>query len=181
MPKYVKSVSFSARSPIIGFRYSSPAFAALLNAAFIFVMRPDVVSAISPITPDMEATSPAIPLEPSLMPLVRISIPSFAGTRPPEIIFCISSVVTPYSLARIVRPCTPPTARELMVSMLILPDAAAWPKASAIEFRASSPLPDADAASPRLVTMPATFSASTPKAIRFLPAPAHASKEYGVP
>ena len=88
-------------------------------------MEPEVVSLISCMTPDMDCVAPAMPSEPSRMPCVRMSMPSWAGTMPEEIIFCISAVGTSKWVARIWRPCTPPTASWLMVSSDIFPVAIA--------------------------------------------------------
>ena len=173
---YTPSVMTFATFPIAGAIDPMMLPARLLNADFMFFRRPDVVSDMASIVPVRAVVAPAAPSEPSMMPLVRTSMDSAAGTVPEEIIFSISAVVTPALLARIARPLTPPSARELMVSMLILPVAAAVPKARPIEFRASSPLPEADAASPRAVTMPAVLSASMPNATRFFPASDQASK-----
>ena len=119
------------------FSGSMPAEARLLNEATRLIIDPEVVSDIFCMTPDMAFVEPAIPSEPSRMPFVRMSIASWAGTIPAEIIFCISSVGTSKWFARICRPWTPPTASWLMVSRDIFPVAIACPAARDIWSKTS--------------------------------------------
>ena len=87
----------------------------------MFASTPEVVCAIACMVPSSAVVSPAAPFEPSMMPVIRMSMPFLASTPPEEIFFDISSVVTPNSLAKMVRPFTPPAASWLIVSIVILP------------------------------------------------------------
>ena len=175
------SIIFSATTAIAGPREAMMSAPRLVNADFIRAIRPEVVSPSSAMTPPIAFVAPAAPSEPSMMPFVNTSTASAAGTVPAETIFCISSVVTPNSLARILRPSTPPVANVFRASVVMFPCVIALPSAVAMEFKASSPLPVAAAASPSASTVAPALSASRPKAIRVLPASAHTSKLIGVP
>ena len=131
--------------------------------------------------PAMALVAPLTPSVPSSMPLVSLAMASAAGTAPSEIMERISSVDTPYWLARILSACTPLSESELISSIDTRPEFDILAKASVTFLMFSAEPPKPATASVVAWRMALVVSASMPMPTSFLPHSRNVSWAYVEP